>query len=128
MSDGKPVAGEFCWNELATGDTGKAKSFYTDLLNWESTDIPMGEFTYTMFRSGDKEVCGMVQISQEQSGQMPPHWMSYIMVDDLSAVTEKAKALGAQVLVDNKDIGDFGCMSVLVDPTGAQIALWESKQ
>lgn len=123
MSNNTPKTGEFCWNELITQDTAAAKEFYGSLFGWEIHDIDMGDVTYTMFKSGDKEIGGMLQTPQGQN--IPPHWMSYINVEDLDAATEKATSLGATVMVPAKNVGDFGRFSVIVDPTGAHIALWQ---
>ena len=42
--------GTLCWTELATPDVPGAKSFYSDVLGWETDDQPMGGFTYTVIR------------------------------------------------------------------------------
>jgi len=42
-----------------------------------------------------------------------------------AAATRKAKELGAKVMMDKTEIPDAGWMSVIVDPTGATIALWQ---
>ena len=84
---------EFCWNELMTSDVPKAKEFYKALFGWESEDHDMGDMVYTMFKSGDKGIGGMMQIPQAQKDHTPPHWMSYIYVEDLDAMVEKAKKL-----------------------------------
>ena len=57
-----PSHGEFCWNELMTSDTKKAKEFYGALLGWEAQDYPMEGMTYTMFKKNDKDIGGMMQI------------------------------------------------------------------
>jgi predicted enzyme related to lactoylglutathione lyase len=45
----------------------------------------------------------------------------------VAASTRKAKELGAKVMMDKTEIADAGWMSVIVDPTGATIALWQPK-
>jgi predicted enzyme related to lactoylglutathione lyase len=57
----------------------------------------------------------------------PPRWQAYVGVDDVAASTRKAKELGAKVMMDKTEVGDFGFMSVIIDPTGAAIALWQAK-
>jgi predicted enzyme related to lactoylglutathione lyase len=56
----------------------------------------------------------------------PPHWLAYVGVDDVRAKTAQAKALGATVLQDVMQVGEYGTMSVVRDPAGATIALWQS--
>jgi uncharacterized protein len=79
-----------------------------------------------MFKSGDKDVAGMMQIPQDQKQQIPPHWLSYVCVKDLNAMLEKAEALGATIKVPETAVSDFGRLAVIKDPTGAHIALWQS--
>jgi predicted enzyme related to lactoylglutathione lyase len=51
--------------------------------------------------------------------------MFYVGVDDVAAKTARAKELGATVLQDVMKIGDIGSMSVIKDPTGAVIAMFQ---
>ncbi len=88
-------AGEFCWNELATTNVKAAKEFYSKSFGWEFSDHPMGDATYTMVKCGDKEFAGMWQIPHDQEKQITPHWMSYILVDNLVQSIEKVKKHGA---------------------------------
>lgn len=125
MSNPKPTQGQFCWNELATNDTTKAKEFYGSLFGWESHEVDMGENTYVMLKKDDSDIGGMMQIPSEQEGQIPPHWMSYVYVDDIEASASKAQSLGAEIKVPVTQAGDFGRLCVLQDPTGAQFALWQ---
>jgi len=53
--------------------------------------------------------------------------MAYVGVDDIHAATTKAKELGAKVLVDVMEVGQYGLMSVITDPTGATLAMWKPK-
>jgi predicted enzyme related to lactoylglutathione lyase len=52
----------------------------------------------------------------------------YVGVDDINAATAKAKCLGAKVIVDVREVMGHGQMSVLSDPTGATLALWQAKK
>jgi predicted enzyme related to lactoylglutathione lyase len=55
----------------------------------------------------------------------PPRWQAYVGVEDVAASTRKAKELGAKVMMDKTEVPGAGWMSVIVDPTGATIALWQ---
>jgi predicted enzyme related to lactoylglutathione lyase len=48
-------------------------------------------------------------------------------VEDVAQTTRNARELGAKVMMDKTEVGEFGWMSVIVDPTGATIALWQPK-
>ena len=70
-----PATGSFCWNELATSDSEACQKFYTELLGWTSHEMKVGETNYTVFKSGDKQIGGMMQMTAEFGG-LPSHWMS----------------------------------------------------
>ena len=53
--------------------------------------------------------------------------MAYVGVDDVRAATRKAKDLGAKITMDVMEVGDHGWMSVITDPTGAALAMWQPK-
>ena len=114
----------FCHVELHTQDPGKAKEFYQSLFDWKIEDVPMGEMTYTMVEVGEGTGGGIMQNSVPDA---PSNWLAYILVDDVSASTEKAKALGATIVQELMEVPDHGWLSVIADPTGAAIGLWQPK-
>ncbi|MBA3536968.1 MAG: VOC family protein, partial [Tatlockia sp.] len=81
--------------------------------------------TYTMIKSKEGEFGGIWQIPNDQKDQIPPHWMGYILVDDVEATLEKAKSMGATVKLPITKAGDMGLFMVIADPTGAPIAFWQ---
>ncbi len=118
------MANPFVHVELHTSDLAKAKDFYGKLFDWKLVDTPMpGGGSYTLIDVGEGTGGGMMT---SPAPGMPSYWMAYVGVDDIVAATEKAKSLGATVVHDVMDIADYGRMSVIVDPTGAAIALWQS--
>lgn len=119
-------ANKFCWNELATTDIQAAKDFYGKVFGWTFSDQPMGDFTYTMIMNKDKGCGGMWAIPKDKEKQIPPHWMAYILVDNLEDSLEKACELGASIVKSVTDVGDCGRFAVIVDPTGAHIAMWQN--
>jgi predicted enzyme related to lactoylglutathione lyase len=61
-----------------------------------------------------------------ESPEMPPAWTVYFGVASADDTTAKATALGAGVLSPPMDIGGFGRIAILGDPTGAVFGLWQS--
>jgi predicted enzyme related to lactoylglutathione lyase len=119
------MANPFVHVELHTNDLARAKEFYSKLFSWKLQDMPMaGGGSYTMIDVGGGTGGGMMV---NQAPGTPPHWMSYVGVDDINAATRKAKDLGAKVVVDVTEVGQYGIMSVITDPTGATLALWQPK-
>ncbi len=118
--DNKP--GMFCWNELATRDTGAAKKFYTELFAWtaEDSDSPMG--THTTFKNAGRLAGGMLTLS-DAMGDIPPHWLVYFAVEDCDGAVDKASGTGGRVVVPPSNIPDIGRFSVVTDPQGAAFAV-----
>ncbi len=121
MSNERPQHGTFCWNELITTDTDKAGDFYSTLLGWSKTPFP-GEMPYTMFKAGDKDAGGMMARTPEM-GEVPPHWMCYITVDDVDASAKQVEELGGKILCPPTDIPGVGRFVVIADPIGATVGL-----
>ena len=119
------MANPFVHVELHTNDLAKAKTFYSKLFGWKLQDMPMpGGSTYTMIDVGEGTGGGIMRAEPPGS---PPRWQAYVAVDDVAQTTRNARELGAQVMMDKTEVGDFGFMSVIIDPTGATIALWQPK-
>ena len=122
-----PAEGVFCWNELMTKDPAAARTFYTELFGYTTEEKDMGEAgTYILFKKGDIQCGGLMGMPPGVPEGTPPSWTSYIAVDDVDASTEKAKSLGATVCHGPDDIPNIGRFSILMDPTGATIALFQS--
>jgi uncharacterized protein len=119
------MANPFVHVELHTGDLKRAKEFYGKLFDWKLEDTPMpGGGSYTMINVGNGTGGGMMT---SPTPGVPPHWLAYVGVDDVRASTQKARQLGAKILQDVMEVGEYGTMSVITDPTGATFALWQPK-
>jgi predicted enzyme related to lactoylglutathione lyase len=130
MADTKNTTlGTFCWHEVATTDPAAAKTFYQGLFGWTAKDVPMGPMgAYTMFQIRGTDTTGLLQLRPEIVKQgIRPHWLSYVAVASVDATAARAKELGAQVMGPPMDVGEFGRMALIVDPTGAAVAAWQAK-
>lgn len=120
------MSNPFVHVELITPDVAKAKSFYSALFDWKLEDMEMGPgFTYTMVRVGEGTGGGMMATPEPG---VPTAWLPYVLVDDVSAATAKAVSLGARVWKDVTEVQGAGSFSVIGDPTGAAIGLWQPKR
>ena len=112
--------------ELMSNDVGQAKTFYQSLFDWKLEDMPMGgDMTYTMVRVGEGTGGGMMKNPVPNA---PSAWMAYVSVGDVKAATAKAKSLGGTVMKDVTEVPGMGWFSVITDPTGAMLGLWQQKQ
>lgn len=118
------MANAFVHVELNTTDVEKSKAFYGKLFEWKLEDIPMGDGTYTMIGVGTGTGGG---IMKHPVPGAPSMWLAYVLVDDIKSATAKAKSLGAHVMKDVSEVMGMGWLSIVVDPTGAALGLWQAK-
>ncbi|QFU03497.1 27 kDa antigen Cfp30B [Pseudoalteromonas sp. THAF3] len=128
MSENYPQ-GHFCWTELCSSDWQGGKTFYSDLFTWSAEDQPIGNgLYYTMLKKPHGDVAAMYQMPADQHAQgVPSYWLSYIAVDDVDAMADKAKSLGATIVHGPHDVPEAGRMVLLCDPVGAMVALWQGQ-
>jgi predicted enzyme related to lactoylglutathione lyase len=120
------MANPFVHVELATTSVPKAKAFYSKLFDWKLNDFPMPApaGTYTMIEVGKGTGGGMMK--QMCPGALSA-WMPYVLVKDIDKATKKAKKLRAKIMKDVTEVEGMGWLSIIVDPTGAILGLWEPK-
>ena len=86
------------------------------------------DHVYAMFLQGDKCVAALCGLSPEQAEQgVPPHWASYVAVNDLEESLARVPALGGQILLPPRDIFEVGRLAVVRDPPGASLSLLQGK-
>jgi len=116
-TDVRTKVGTFIWHENNSTDAEKAKSFYTELLGWETEAWP-GEMQYTIIKVGDK---GHGGIAAAQGGA-PSHWMGNVFVEDVDEVARRAEAAGGKVLYGPEEIPEVGRFALISDPQGASVS------
>lgn len=121
--------GTFSWVDLSTTDPDAAKRFYGALFGWEFDDQPVGDGNvYTMCRLNGHDACALsAQMDQERSLGIPPHWNNYVTVADVDASAARVRELGGSVMMDPFDVLDAGRMSVVADPAGAVLNMWQPR-
>jgi uncharacterized protein len=118
------IVGNFCWVEANLANPEQAKGFYGELFGWTAEDVKLpAAGDYVVLKKGNDQVGGIFELPKEMGA--PPHWLSYVAVADIGAATRKAEELGARVFKAPFDAGP-GKMSIIADPTGATLALWQS--
>jgi predicted enzyme related to lactoylglutathione lyase len=107
--------------ELLTGNLARACAFYTELFEWRAETIRAGGSTYLGLTLGLAIGGGVVERDADRS-----FWLPYVEVTDIEQITERARALGASLLLPPRE-GPAGWRSVVGSPAGAEIALWQPK-
>ncbi|KAA3604873.1 MAG: VOC family protein [Planctomycetota bacterium] len=120
--------GTFCWADLSTTDPKAATAFYEGLFSWTHYVNSSDHGDYTLLQKDGKDIGGLYQQMPEQAeAGVPPHWLSYVCVENTHASAAKAKELGGSVIMEPMDVMDHGLMAVIVDPSGAPFAIWQPK-
>jgi predicted enzyme related to lactoylglutathione lyase len=119
--------GSFGWNELATRDLQAAKDFYAKVFGWGADTSAGPEGSYTEWKLNGKSIGGAMEINEQFPPNVPPHWLTYFVVEDADATAKKAEELGGKVYVPPRDI-EPGRFAVLSDPQGAAFAIFAAKR
>ena len=125
MSRATHTPGVFVWRELMTPDIRRAKGFYGELFGWRFQEMDMGTFEYPVIRVGGRSLGGLVTLDADAGH--PPHWMSYVSVDDVDASVVAAKAAKGSVPVDPMDVPTVGRFAVIRDPDGAHLTVFRAE-
>jgi predicted enzyme related to lactoylglutathione lyase len=126
LSD-EPLTGKFIWHDLVTTDLEADKRFYSGLFGWtyEQRRGPNGN-SYTLVKSGDRFVAGMVSEQRPQDGSDISRWLGYLSVPDVGIALEQNDGAGGATVVEPLDISDFARVAAITDPQGAVLGLAQS--
>jgi predicted enzyme related to lactoylglutathione lyase len=108
--------------ELHTGDLGVARGFYAQLCGWRAEQIHTGRGSYLALELGGTLGGGIVECGVRRA-----RWLPYVEVAEIARATERARALGACVLLEPRE-GPAGWRSVLSSPLAGEVALWQPKR
>jgi len=114
--------GHFCWNELGATDPDAAVKFYKAIGGFELESMNMGPETgtYNVLKSDGQPRAG---IMKKMMPEAPHAWLPYVQVANADATAEKAKRLGATVVVPPTDIPNVGRFTIFLDPQGAALGV-----
>jgi len=115
--------GTFCWADLMTNDQQRAAQFYGDVLGW-TFDPGKDDSGYLHVKAGEAYIGGILPPHMANQN-VPPHWLLYMQVADCDASTAKATAAGATVFMPAMTMEGVGRWSVVGDPQGAVLALFQ---
>jgi len=116
------------WTDCATNDLGTCEEFYATVFGWTADRVTASDGeTYSVQRLQGEMVAGIYELNQQmRSMDVPPHWGTYIEVDDVDATLELVKAEGGTVLDGPFEEPEVGRIAIIQDPVGAYLRLWHS--
>jgi|SRR5947209_4632315 len=107
--------------ELHTPDGEGASALYRELCGWRTKRLRSAHGSYVSMALGSIDG-GIVECSTPRA-----LWLPYVEVPDVDGATERARVLGARVLLEPRE-GPAGWRSVVTTPAGGEIAFWRQKR
>jgi predicted enzyme related to lactoylglutathione lyase len=111
------------WNDLMTRDTAAAEAFYPAVFGIEAAPWENAGSQYTVWNVDGRTVGGLVQMDENSPAEVPPHWMTYFIVEDADATAAMTEMLGGSIRVEPFDVPNIGRIGVLADPHGAVFSI-----
>ena len=126
MSDApNPNYGHPVWHDLTIPEPETTRDFYSEVLGWTSSDVDMGGYSDYMMTAPDGTGVGGVVHAQGVNSEMPPVWMVYFLVPNLTDALNTVESNGGEVLKSPSRAGS-GQYAVIRDPAGAVCGLYET--
>ena len=118
--------------EIPADDPDKLADFYRDLFGWQIDKMSMQGGDYWITRTVATDDQGMPTepgainggIFKRPAPEVRP--LNYVNVESVSDYVEKAKALGAVVMMARTPIPGMGYFAQLVDPQGNALGLFQN--
>jgi uncharacterized protein len=108
--------------ELHTGDLLRARTLYGELCGWSSRQVDTAAGSYLELELGRGFGGGIVEC-----GTRRPMWLPYVEVTEIHAATERARRLGASVLLEPREC-PAGWRSVVSTDAGGEVAFWVDRR
>lgn len=125
--DGEPKAGQIAWTDLTVPNAAAIRDFYARVVRWDPEPVGMGHYDdFNMCLPGTEEPAAGICHSRGVNAELPPVWIPYIVVEDLTRSLEACKELGGKVVVGPKGMGPGASYAVIRDPAGAVAALFQT--
>lgn len=127
METNKAKHGTINWRDLTVENADSLKEFYRELAGWDTEAIPMKNdkesyHDYVMKDSEGNAVGGICHAKGVNTG-IPPQWIMYISVDNISDSVEKALNGGGKLIKEYKSKDGNLVYAMMEDPAGAVFAL-----
>ncbi len=105
-------------------DPETSAAFFTALFGWTELPVEISPFgTYRQLFLGNEIFGGMLPL--DPALNYPSHWISYIDVHNIEAVTARARRLGGTIALPPAEIPGIGRFAALTDKQGALFCVIE---
>ncbi len=122
----EPLIGKAVWHDLVTDDPAAAQRFYEELFGWTfRAATGGGGHAYSLARSGDVYVAGIVAVEAADDGAELSRWLPYVSVVDVDRAVGTTVSAGGAVAATARNV-PLGRVAAIVDREGAVIGLARS--
>jgi predicted enzyme related to lactoylglutathione lyase len=120
--------------EIPAEDSDKLAQFYAQLFGWQidkmsmcGTDVPDYYVTFTteVDERGMPKQPGAINGGIHKRQSPDDSTVNFVNVESVDRYIEKAKGLGARVVVDKMPVPGMGYFAQLMDPEGNPFGVWE---
>lgn len=128
QTDGaKGSVGHIAWLDLTVPNATATRDFYKQVVNWSVQDVKMedaGEHyaDYSMTSGNGKSAAGVCHARGVNQG-IPPVWMIYLPVGDLSESIRRVREGGGKIIKEMRGEDGQYSYAMIQDPVGAHLAL-----
>lgn len=111
--------------DLTVQNVDDVRDFYADVVGWKPEPLSMGDYDdYMMLAPNGSPVAGVCH-ARSGNADLPPQWITYIAVSDLSASLARVAKNGGAVVRQPTGTGPGG-FALIKDPAGAVVALMQN--
>ncbi len=120
--------------EIPADDPERLSGFYSQLFGWKIDKMPMGEMIYYGTSTVPTDEKGMPTQAGAINGgimkKMAPEQrpINYTNVESVDQYLDKAKGLGANVIMGRMPVPGMGWYAQLTDPEGNPFGIWQDDQ
>ena len=108
--------------ELHTGDLAAARAFLSAACGWRQERIETRYGSYHALELGRGLGGGVVECATDRA-----LWLPYVEVARIDEATERARRLGASVVLEPRE-GPAGWRSIVAAEAGGELAFWQPKR
>jgi len=109
--------------ELKVSDAEKSRAWYEKVFGWQTEFMP--EMNYSTFSFGKEGY--PVGGGLNGDADAPSGTIAYFATDSVATSLAKAKAEGAEVVVDVSPIPNMGMFAIFKDPDGNMLGLFSTE-
>jgi predicted enzyme related to lactoylglutathione lyase len=114
--------GHVAWQDVTVEHAERLRDFYCAVAGWTAQPLDMGGYADFTMHAPDGECVAGVCHARGANARLPPQWLVYITVPDVTRAAARCVELGGRVLDGPRSMGERR-FCVIQDPAGAVAGL-----